>query len=386
MNVPDSGKSSEQALMEFLMDIECLDSLLPWSRGLNFFDVLRITKTEIRHSNMLAWLLKPNGSHGLQDLFLRSIFQHLITIVSSEAPDVFKVLMMDYESFEINREWNHIDLLAVSEAEKVLLCIENKVDSTEGRDQLTQYHETVAQEFPDYAKLFVYLTPFGDDCSTPDIWQSVSYGKLMELLEVCVVRSELPAENQMMIEHYIQAVRRDIVDDEKLIKVCRQIYEKHHQALDLIYENRLDVASTAFDAIKEWCEQKNRENVICYDSTYSRKRLIRFTTQALSDIMPEHPTPVGEWKAKTMYFYEITNYDKVGLVLVLSSAGMDDKQIEVSNRLIRLMKLKVKKDDWQWKTLKSWGPHNLRDPYSEGYKESLHARLDELLIKALNDE
>ena len=46
--------SNEQALQDFLLDISCLDELAPWTSQFNIFDVLKITKTEIRHSNMLS--------------------------------------------------------------------------------------------------------------------------------------------------------------------------------------------------------------------------------------------------------------------------------------------------------------------------------------------
>ena len=37
----------------------------------NPFDVLRYSDYEIRHSNVLAWLLQPNETHRIGDAFLR---------------------------------------------------------------------------------------------------------------------------------------------------------------------------------------------------------------------------------------------------------------------------------------------------------------------------
>ena len=37
----------------------------------NIFEILRISKTEIRHSNFLSWLLNPKGSHGIGEVFLK---------------------------------------------------------------------------------------------------------------------------------------------------------------------------------------------------------------------------------------------------------------------------------------------------------------------------
>ena len=39
----------------------------------NLFDVLRNADYEIRHSNVLAWLLDPGRNHGLGDRFLEVV-------------------------------------------------------------------------------------------------------------------------------------------------------------------------------------------------------------------------------------------------------------------------------------------------------------------------
>ena len=44
-------------------------------REFNAFDVLRYSDYEIRHSNVLAWLLTPGGTHGVGDAFLRRGFR-----------------------------------------------------------------------------------------------------------------------------------------------------------------------------------------------------------------------------------------------------------------------------------------------------------------------
>ena len=39
--------TNEEALQNFLLDIGCLDELLPWTGKFNLFDVLKITRAEI---------------------------------------------------------------------------------------------------------------------------------------------------------------------------------------------------------------------------------------------------------------------------------------------------------------------------------------------------
>ena len=90
----------------------------------NVFDVLKSAKTEIRHSNVLAWLLDPNESHNIGDkalkLFLESIPSDvdLTSLINGSS----KI------SVEVLREWEDIDIsiLIKSGSKRFLIIIENK--------------------------------------------------------------------------------------------------------------------------------------------------------------------------------------------------------------------------------------------------------------------
>lgn len=61
--------TDEEALQNFLLDIDCLDELNIWTEKFNLFDILNCSRAEIRHSNMLAWLFDANENHGVGDKF-----------------------------------------------------------------------------------------------------------------------------------------------------------------------------------------------------------------------------------------------------------------------------------------------------------------------------
>lgn len=140
-----------KALKEFLLDIECLDPLSEWTSKFNMFDILKITKTEIRHSNMLSWLLSPNENHGLGDSIIRGFIQYVVTTFPDDT-DIFDTLLMDCYDFVIQREWHNIDILAVSNNAKFVLCIENKIYSGEHDNQLARYRKIIEDTYPDYNK------------------------------------------------------------------------------------------------------------------------------------------------------------------------------------------------------------------------------------------
>jgi hypothetical protein len=88
-------QTDEQALQNFLLDIQCLDELLPWTGKFNLFDVLKISRTEIRHSNVLGWLLDPNENHGFGDAFLKGMFQRIVENDTEGKYDIFGVLLSE---------------------------------------------------------------------------------------------------------------------------------------------------------------------------------------------------------------------------------------------------------------------------------------------------
>ena len=114
----------ESKLLDLMLDSESFGKLSEWKSTLNVFDILKISKTEIRHSNMLAWLLDPNESHGIGDAFLCGILSHLAK--SIEVGTANKMLAGNLCSFRVFRELNHIDVLLVSRELSIVVAIENK--------------------------------------------------------------------------------------------------------------------------------------------------------------------------------------------------------------------------------------------------------------------
>ena len=172
------NQEEQEALHNFLQDIECLDDLNAWTSKLNLFDVLKISRNEIRHSNFLAWLLNPNENHGLGDKYLKGLLSRILKN-SNKKNDVLNILLSDFYSFNVYREWKNIDILILSDKEKLAVIIENKVTSNEHDNQLNRYKKTLEIEYPDYKKIFLYLTPDGLEPSDSD-WDILTYTDVVE--------------------------------------------------------------------------------------------------------------------------------------------------------------------------------------------------------------
>ena len=65
----------KEALEQFIVGNEQLEHLQDMLAEFNVFEALRIELSETRHSAFIAWLLDPNGSHGVGIYFLNAFLQ-----------------------------------------------------------------------------------------------------------------------------------------------------------------------------------------------------------------------------------------------------------------------------------------------------------------------
>lgn len=122
----------------------------------NPFDVLQVADFEIRHSNVLAWLLRPGGTHGISGRFLRALVQHLTLRWDDPSVSRLKPLPPDFDednNVVVRREDYHAriyaDITVGFGAERVLLIIENKVgpSSRDAEKQVEAYQEVLREKY-----------------------------------------------------------------------------------------------------------------------------------------------------------------------------------------------------------------------------------------------
>ena len=279
------SESDKEALLKFMQDAECLDALSKWTNDFNIFDVLKISRTEIRHSNLLSWLIDPNENHGLGDSFLYGI----IALLSKELDQktALHLLSSDLYSYNVFREWNHIDILLISNQNRVVLAIENKVGAHEHNSgnseesQLITYKNKITSHYYDYTKIYIYLTPDGEEPSDND-WITLNYSDVVNVLEKVYSSkaNQLGSDVSLLIKNYIDNIKKNITMDQELINLCNSIYNKHRRALDLIFENRDDVVSQISNNCKNIIEQIPG---VTFDNSSKSKKYLKFRTTGLND-------------------------------------------------------------------------------------------------------
>jgi hypothetical protein len=230
---------ARELLERFVVENDDLLALESRIGRFNIFDALGITRAEIRHSYFLAFLLDPAESHGQGQLFLKAILMDLLKQAPPERRPLSPIDLdgTDLRGVEVKREWKHIDLLIRCQEPPIVVVIENKIGSKEGRDQLSRYEETMTKHYPGVPLLYVFLTPNADEPSE-DAWMPYSYEDIHRVLtRVRETNGNAIGDDVLVfLDHYLSLLGTRFMNDEKIDELCRKIYKNHRQALDLIWD------------------------------------------------------------------------------------------------------------------------------------------------------
>lgn len=304
-----------------LLKDEDFDKLDLGLKNPNIFQILRISKNEIRHSNFLSWLLDPNQSHKLGDMFLKRFLRQVFSSEKFSNIDQVDVEGIDLSKAQILREWKNIDVLII--LKDVVVCVENKVLSKEHSNQLKRYKEIIELNFPKHTKTYVYLTPYGIDSeSDTDKYEPISFQFIIDTLEriLSVYGDSLNLQVKNYIQDYITIVKRELMGTDKLTELSKKIYHNHKELFDFISEHKPDV----LDDIKSIFEKEILKRGWILGS--QSKKYTRFTTKNIKDLT--HTSEVSNgWKNKESFLFEFifdVNKDRMNTKCVIAPSGKYD--------------------------------------------------------------
>jgi hypothetical protein len=282
----ESLKVLEQQIEDFVVHNEDLVTLESLIGKFNIFHALRINRAEIRHSNFLAFILNPAESHGQGHLFLKPL---LMDILKSTPPALrplspIKLDGTDLRGVDVKREREHLDLLITLQEPRLVVVIENKVDASEGKNQLRDYETKIRDRHrTDTPLLFVFLTPDGAEPSEKT-WIPYSYADIYRVLEHVRTthRNSIGEEVLVFLDHYLSSIRGEFMNDEELDELCQRIYKNHGKAINEI-NNR--AASPESVVLKETVEVLKKDERWYLFSR--RGSTILFVPKAWLDWLPD---------------------------------------------------------------------------------------------------
>lgn len=210
-------------------------------REFNTFDVLQYADYEIRHSNVLAWLLRPGDTHGIGPRFLKWFVDHVHGRLP--AGDRVRVVETSFEQANIDvwRERDYVDITIRFKREKCLIAVENKLDpaSSGHLRQIKRYVEELREKHKDHDVRGVLLSASPDgSVKFPDI-AHVGWGAVVEEIGSYLEAGEFPSSSvEAFIRQYVEMVDRwlrptggkelkGLLEDHRsVLKEMRRILEK----------------------------------------------------------------------------------------------------------------------------------------------------------------
>lgn len=267
----------------------------------------------------------------------------------------------------------------------MVVCIENKIDASESAHQLKKYQDYVETTYKGYNHLFVFLTPNGIEPSKEE-WKIVSYLDILGIIERRQSLKRIETKVDILINDYIDMLRRDILMDEELQKICQRIYTEHKDALDLIFENRPDNLSIMSELYIEALTELAKEGKVIFDPSFSGKSLVRFESEELSKTFPKLPDNIsGGWNNHKPYAFEINNKSEQssGRIKLAFTGDIDPERREELEDFFRKQGSKNLKNNWRWKSIGDWKIKLVTSKFIQDL--TLEEESRETLVKKLKD-
>lgn len=196
----------------------------------NVFNILNLSTNETRtHSAFLAELLRPDGSHGMQDTFLKLFLESVTSLQDFDFKTENAKVAVEYSVGLINEdatEGGRLDILITSENKAII--IENKIYAEDQKNQLVRYDNFAKKSYNEHKLL--YLTLFGSDASgystgnQDDLdYTSIGYNdEILKWLDLCVKESVRRPKVRETIEQYIHLIKQltyQDMENNELIKI-----------------------------------------------------------------------------------------------------------------------------------------------------------------------
>lgn len=252
-------------------EAECATDLQKIKSSLNecnVFNVLKVHKREIRHSNFLGWLFDPNESHQLGALFLKELLKLTEENGGLPTEKLQTLLSEDLTETDVRRETEKdIDILIVNIPKDFVICIENKIDHHFSQDQLKKYYNHVEDKYRHmHHRLYIALTPAPTyaykEREKGEMYRNITYSDIIHILNnnMQAIKEVSQAGIRENLMQYRRMVQKEIIMNNEEVQLARQIYSKYKREIDFIIANKEDFSNHKSE-IQHYFKESNTDYI-----------------------------------------------------------------------------------------------------------------------------
>ena len=187
-----------------------------------------------------------------------------------------------------------IDIVGVSDKNKFVIVIENKVNASQRPGQLTSYRKAIETKYPQsqYTYYPFFLSLFGDVPNEEDDWYMVlSYSNILYTLSHllrAIENNEFEVSDRILnfIQDYKNTISKQIYLDDEIIKYGQDLYEKYKSIIKHLENYKADFTELEFKALKIIQDHIKTVPYFYFQKAYERF-LSEYSEQATQEIFNE---------------------------------------------------------------------------------------------------
>ena len=238
-----------ESFSTFLSDPDVQYLMANANKEHNIFNILEPGETG--HSKMIAWLLNPRESHMGGDFFIKQLLLKAIDVPNkyksfNQKIDFVKnwtseeITYIDFNASIVIKEFKlpdsdrRIDIALFDPNNHVMVFIENKRYSQEGKDQTPDYLaslRTIAEELDWYA-LFIFMDFRGKEADEKTGWVSLDYEWLIRAMQNYLDNNAVINDAHNIVSSYCNKLAQDY-DDDTLQESKAAINSRYNRVADV---------------------------------------------------------------------------------------------------------------------------------------------------------
>lgn len=213
-------------------------------RKFNAFDVLRYAEYEIRHSNVMAWLLDPGETHGIGRGFLEWFLGEVKPTGKAGLPG--NIVSGDGgQRVRVERELYYVDVTIFLESDqgRHIVAIENKPGwAARGHyDQVRRHEKALRKEYSGHEIHSVLLSTSREGIDSEHLIAHVSWRDVGAKIKAMHDEDAFgEREVAAFVRQYLAAVARMIGPEERDAHYFKKLLRDHHSLLQRMFRALVD--------------------------------------------------------------------------------------------------------------------------------------------------